>query len=146
VQGGVEWNGIISPFGGFLVRHVATAANPMEATMWRAVLGEVVIAEAPRTTVVAGSRFFPPDSVLWELLRASATTRMHPLLGVAHYFDVVDHERVASNAAWCYPHPRPDALNIKSYVAFHGDVVVEPVAGPPRRRRWLRRIRTSEAR
>jgi uncharacterized protein (DUF427 family) len=58
--------------------------------------------------------------------------------GEASYYDVVVGDKVSKNAAWFYPNPSPDFLDIKDNVAFYagkmeacyvGEELVIPQAG-----------------
>lgn len=39
--------------------------------------------------------------------------------GEARYFDVIIADKIARNAAWFYPHPNPEFIEIKDLVAFY---------------------------
>ncbi len=49
--------------------------------------------------------------------------------GDADYWTVQVGERTASNIAWSYPDPLPEAMSIKDYVAFYAHVVEATVDG-----------------
>lgn len=96
--------------------------------MIRAVWKGTVLAEAPRTKLVEGNHYFPPESVDRARLIDSPTRSICPWKGMAHYYTVtVDGPRAQVNpdAAWCYPHPSPLARRIKNHVAFWNGVTVE---------------------
>jgi len=93
----------------------------MATAVWN---GEV-LAESDDTIVIEGNHYFPPDSVHWEHLDASATTSVCPWKGRAGYHDVVVHGKVNRDAAWYYADPSPAAAHIAGYVAFWRGVRVE---------------------
>lgn len=83
-----------------------------------------VIAEAEQTERVDGNHYFPPASVKSEYLQPSDATSVCSWKGTARYYTVdVDGER-NEGAAWYYPEPKPEAANIKDYVAFWKGVQV----------------------
>lgn len=94
--------------------------------MARATYRGVVIAESDDTVVVEGNHYFPRASVRDEHLRDSTTTTVCPWKGTAHYFSVEADGRVARDAAWYYPSPKPAAQQIQGRVAFWRGVVVQP--------------------
>ena len=59
-------------------------------------------------------------------------TRQHslcPYKGDADYWTVEIGEHKASNIAWSYPDPMPEAMSIKDYVAFYAHAVEATVDG-----------------
>ena len=61
-----------------------------------------------------------------------AQTRQHslcPYKGDADYWTVEIGEHKASNIAWSYPDPMPEAMSIKDYVAFYAHAVEATVDG-----------------
>jgi uncharacterized protein (DUF427 family) len=93
--------------------------------MARAIWNNVVIADSPRTEVVEGNHYFPPDTIRTEYFRPSQTHTHCGWKGTASYYDVVVDGNVNKDAAWFYPDPLPAAQNIKGYVAFWKGVRVE---------------------
>ena len=83
-----------------------------------------IIAESDATEVVDGNHYFPPDSINKEFFRNSAATTVCGWKGTANYYDVVINDDVNEQAAWYYADPKPEAANIKGYVAFWKGVVV----------------------
>lgn len=99
--------------------------GPVEA-VWNG----AVLAASEATIVVEGNHYFPPESVDWDLLRASDRTSVCPWKGRAGYYDIhVDGSR-NEGAAWVYADPKSAAAQIKDHVAFWRGVEV----GPPERR------------
>ncbi len=85
-----------------------------------------VIAESPRTEVVEGNHYFPPESIRRDFFQDSQTHTVCGWKGTASYYDVVVDGETNRDAAWYYPLPKPDALKIQDYVAFWKGVQVEP--------------------
>jgi uncharacterized protein (DUF427 family) len=98
--------------------------------MMRAVWHGAVIAEAPRTRVVEGNHYFPPESLREEYLSNSALRTLCPWKGVARYLTITVDGATNPRAAWYYPHPSPLARRIKNHVAFWYDVTVEGTQEP----------------
>ena len=92
----------------------------------KAVWNEVVIAESDATVVVEGNHYFPPDSLNQEFLKQSSTTTVCGWKGTANYFDVEANGQTNPDAAWYYADPKPDAANIKGYIAFWKGISVAP--------------------
>jgi uncharacterized protein (DUF427 family) len=93
--------------------------------MRRASWNGTVIAESNRCVVVEGNQYFPADTVNREFLRDSSTHTVCGWKGTASYFDVVVNGETNKDAAWYYPEPKPEASNIKGYIAFWKGVKVE---------------------
>ena len=83
-----------------------------------------VIAESDRTQVVEGNHYFPPDAVVATRLRPSDTHTVCSWKGTASYYDVVVGGEANRDAAWYYPDPKPEAANIRGFVAFWRGVEV----------------------
>ena len=90
----------------------------------RAMFNGVTIADSDDTIVVAGTHYFPPDSVRWEHLSASRSRSVCPWKGVASYYDVNTPQGAARSAAWTYRRPLPWIRTIRNHVAFWGAVAV----------------------
>lgn len=82
--------------------------------------------------------YLPMEDINAEVLRISSRRTWCEWKGEASYYDILVGDLVAHNAAWFYPDPLPDFLDIKDSVAFYagkmgacfvGDEVVEPQAG-----------------
>lgn len=86
---------------------------------------EVILAESEGTVVVEGNHYFPPQSVVREYFRESATRSLCPWKGKAHYYDIIVDGDVNKDAAWSYPDPKEAARNIKDHVAFWKGVAIE---------------------
>jgi uncharacterized protein (DUF427 family) len=93
--------------------------------MARAIWGGKVIAESNDTVDVEGNQYFPPDSVIKNVLKSSTHTSICPWKGTAHYYHVEVDGMKNENAAWYYPEPKPAASEIKGRIAFWKGVRVE---------------------
>ena len=86
--------------------------------MVRALWKGNIIAETDEAEVVEGNYYFPPTSVHKEFLKESSTHSTCPWKGKASYYDVIVDGEKNEDAAWYYPNPKPEAKNIKGYIAF----------------------------
>ncbi len=93
--------------------------------MRHAIWNGAVIAESDRCVVVEGNPYFPADTVKREFLRDSSTHTICGWKGTASYYDVVVNGETNKDAAWYYPEPKPEAANIKGYIAFWKGVKIE---------------------
>ena len=97
----------------------------------KAVYGSTVLAEAPSDQLVKieGNWYFPPSSVVRELLEESPTPYTCPWKGPCQYFNVaVDGQRL-QDRAWTYPKLYDGAAqrvgqDFANYVAFWKEVEV----------------------
>lgn len=85
-----------------------------------------VIAESKTFETVEGNTYFPPEALVQEHFRPSATHTTCGWKGVASYYDVVVDGKVNADAAWFYPAPKDAAKNVTGFVAFWKGVKVEP--------------------
>ncbi|MGH9038872.1 MAG: DUF427 domain-containing protein [Acidimicrobiia bacterium] len=93
--------------------------------MTRAVWNGVVVAEAPRTVVVEGNHYFPPEAVRQEYLVESRSRSLCPWKGMARYYTLQVDGNVNPDAAWYYRRPTFLARRIKNHVAFWRGVRIE---------------------
>jgi uncharacterized protein (DUF427 family) len=91
----------------------------------KAVWKGAVLAESDQTIVVEGNHYFPPDAVNREHFQASETHTICSWKGEASYLSVAVNGQTNENAAWFYPSPKPEAAQIRDYVAFWHGVKVE---------------------
>ena len=97
----------------------------------KASVNGTVIAEAPQDELIKieGNWYFPPSSVVRELLEESPTPYTCPWKGPCQYFDVtVDGQRL-QDRAWTYPKLYDGAVqrvgqDFANYVAFWKEVEV----------------------
>jgi len=85
-----------------------------------------VLAESNETVVVEGNHYFPPEAMDKQYFKASDTHTICPWKGEASYYNVVVNGETNKDAAWYYPETKPEANNIKGYVAFWRGVKVGP--------------------
>jgi uncharacterized protein (DUF427 family) len=84
----------------------------------------VVLAESPRTKVVEGNHYFPPEALQMQHFRPSDTHTTCFWKGVASYYHVEVDGEVNRDAAWYYPQIKPAAKHIEGWVAFWRGVKV----------------------
>ena len=90
----------------------------------KAIWNGKVIAESDETEVVEGNHYFPPSAIHEEFFTKSAKTTVCGWKGTANYYDVTVDGNTNSEAAWYYADPKPEASNIKDYIAFWKGVEV----------------------
>lgn len=93
--------------------------------MAKATWNGAVLAESDRFEMVEGNVYFPPEALRRDLVKESGTHTVCSWKGTASYYDVVVDGQVNKDAVWYYPDPKPEAANIKGYVAFWKGVTVE---------------------
>ena len=93
--------------------------------MAKATWNGAVVAESDTFEIVEGNVYFPPQALVREHFKDSATTTECGWKGTANYFDVVVDGQVNKDAAWIYRSPKAAAKQIKDYVAFWRGVVVD---------------------
>ncbi len=86
--------------------------------MLKALWKGATLAESDSTIVVEGNHYFPSDSIRRDHFRPSDAHTVCGWKGTASYYDVVVGDEVNEQAAWYYPDPKPEAIQIKDYVAF----------------------------
>jgi uncharacterized protein (DUF427 family) len=91
----------------------------------KAVWNGATLAESDKTIVVEGNHYFPPDAVKRELFQASSTHTTCHWKGEASYYTVGVDGKTNPDAAWFYSDPKPEAVEIKDYIAFWRGVKVE---------------------
>ena len=93
--------------------------------MPKAIWNGAVLAESPKTEVVEGNQYFPPDAITRQHFKPSATHTTCSWKGEASYYDIEVNGQVNKDAAWYYPAPKDAAKHITGYVAFWKGVKVE---------------------
>jgi uncharacterized protein (DUF427 family) len=93
--------------------------------MPKALWNGAVIAQTDTFETVENNVYFPPGTVDKNMLQPSDTHTTCGWKGVASYYNVVVDGKVNKDAAWYYPDPKPEAANIKNYIAFWRGVTVE---------------------
>ena len=92
--------------------------------MPKAIWKGVTVAESDSTVVVERNHYFPPDSIHREHFRDSEMHTVCGWKGTANYYDLVVDDDVNAQAAWYYPDPKPEAIEIRDHVAFWNGVEV----------------------
>lgn len=92
--------------------------------------GGVVIADTVRAVRVLETSqppafYLPADDVDLDRLRPSRRRTACEWKGIATYHDVVVGDRVARDAAWSYPEPRPGYEAIAGHLAFYPQLMDE---------------------
>ena len=84
------------------------------------------IARSDDTVIVEGNHYFPAADVARSALVPSDHKSMCPWKGTAHYHSVNAGGAINPDAAWYYPDPKKEAVQIKDRIAFwRGVEVVE---------------------
>jgi uncharacterized protein (DUF427 family) len=98
----------------------------------QAIWNGTVVADAPKEVLIyiEGRWYFPPERVRRDLLRESNTPYTCPWKGECQYYDVGSGEEWSRDSAFCYPEPKPSAIDtvhkdFSGYIAFWQDVSVE---------------------
>jgi uncharacterized protein (DUF427 family) len=93
--------------------------------MPRAVWNGATLADSPKTEVVEGNHYFPPDALRQQHFQPSPTHTVCPWKGTASYYTVVVDGKENKDAAWYYAEPTPAAKHIAGFVAFWKGVTIE---------------------
>lgn len=87
----------------------------------KAIWNGATLAESEKTLVIENNHYFPPDSINKEYFHKSDTHTTCPWKGEASYYHIVVGDQRNTDAAWYYPTPKQEAVQIKDHVAFwHG--------------------------
>lgn len=93
--------------------------------MIRAIWNDVVIAESETYIEKEGDIYFPPESIRQEFFSESNTKAVCPAIGTARYLNLTVNGDQNRDAAWRYPKPKPEAVEIKDHIAFWKGVIIE---------------------
>lgn len=93
--------------------------------MARAIFNGTVVAESEDVEIVEGNVYFPPQALKMRHLHPTDHSTVCGWKGTASYYSVQAGGKTAENAAWTYHEPKPEAANIRDYVAFYPVVRVE---------------------
>jgi uncharacterized protein (DUF427 family) len=63
--------------------------------------------------------YFPPEDVNREFIVPSTLHTYCEFKGQASYFTLDVKGQISENAAWYYPHPSPEFIAIRNYLAFY---------------------------
>jgi uncharacterized protein (DUF427 family) len=75
--------------------------------------------------------YLPREDVRPEVLAPSLTRTVCPYKGIAAYHTLTAGSRVVEDAAWYYPQPFGEALQVRDMLAFSGETVQVLVDGSP---------------
>ncbi len=112
--------------------HLEPVARPLRVEVVRPDGTPVVLASTERghrvlETSQAPAYYFPPEDVVWPLLRPSTSATHCEWKGVARYLDLVledaDGLREVHDVAWTYPTPTERFRGIAGHVAFYASRV-----------------------
>jgi uncharacterized protein (DUF427 family) len=83
-----------------------------------------ILAESDETIYIEGNQYFPPASVNRDFLVDSDFSTVCHWKGTSNYYDLVDGDTKAANAAWYYPTPKEGSdkkvgYDYTNYVAFY---------------------------
>jgi uncharacterized protein (DUF427 family) len=100
----------------------------------RVVAGGLTLADttgAVRVLETAGAPvyYLPPSDVRLDLLQPTERRTVCEWKGEASYWSIMLPSRTIPNAAWSYPHPRPDYEAIRDHLAFYASLVDEAWVG-----------------
>ena len=77
-----------------------------------------ILAQSNKTIIIEGNHYFPPKSMNDEFFENSDYQTTCHWKGQANYYHLNVENKKNKNAAWYYPNPKPEAENIKNYIAF----------------------------
>jgi uncharacterized protein (DUF427 family) len=83
-----------------------------------------IIAESNEAIVFDGNHYFPPASLKDEFFSENAKKTVCGWKGECNYMDVIVDGETNQAAAWVYRNPKPEAEQIRGYVAFWNGVSV----------------------
>lgn len=67
--------------------------------------------------------YLPMQNINSKLLKPSSKRTWCEWKGQAEYYDVIVGNQISINAAWYYPNPTPEFVEIAGYVAFYANKV-----------------------
>lgn len=91
----------------------------------KAIWKDTVIAESSDVVEVEGNYYFPKNSIRTDYFKDNQQKTTCPWKGEASYYDIEVEQQVNEAAAWFYPEPKPEAVQIKDRVAFWKGIKVE---------------------
>lgn len=84
----------------------------------KAIWNGKVLAESDDTVVVEGNHYFPVESINEDFFLPSDHHTLCPWKGEASYYTLSVDDKLNPDAAWFYPNPKEEALEIQGRVAF----------------------------
>ena len=93
--------------------------------MVKAIFNGTIIAESDQVETVKGKVYFPPGAINRSVFKETDYTTFCDWKGTASYYSVTVDGEIAENVSWTYRNPKPEAANIKEFVAFYPIVKIE---------------------
>ena len=93
--------------------------------MVKAIFNGSIIAESDQVETVEGKVYFPPGAINRSLFKETDHMTFCDWKGTASYYSVTVDGEIAENVSWTYRNPKPEAANIKEFVAFYPIVKIE---------------------
>ncbi len=90
----------------------------------KAIWNGTVIAESDDTVLVEGNHYFPASSLNRAYVHFSNHKTSCHWKGEASYYSLMVNGEMATDAAWYYADPKPEAEQVRDRVAFWKDVKV----------------------
>ena len=105
-------------------RHFMTVTE--QNNLWHAEINKIRIASSDKTldlrevgyNIYDRMIYFPSVSIEWHFLEENSKTTSCPLKGKTKYYNFSSGETFVANVAWSYSLTIPEAIKIRSYVAF----------------------------
>ena len=91
----------------------------------KATWNSAVLAESDQTIEVEGNQYFPRNAINKEYFQESDTHTICGWKGTASYYNIMVDGEMNKDAAWYYPETKPDANEIRDYIAFWRGVKVD---------------------
>ena len=91
----------------------------------KAIWNDEIIAETKNPLVLEGKHYFPQDEVKLDYLSSSEYCEECSWRGMAHYYNLEVSGEELPNAAYYYPNPKEEAVQITGYIAFVDGVDIE---------------------
>ena len=93
--------------------------------MPKAIWNGQIIADSPHCEIIENNLYFPPEAIRREFFQPSDKHTVCGWKGTASYYSLEVDGRLNADAAWYYAEPKPQAANIRGYVAFWKGVEIE---------------------
>jgi len=116
IEGGIECRGVV----------LCEDQPYFRKESMKAIWNGAVIAQSDDTVVLEGNHYFPESSLNRDYVTFSNHHTTCSRKGQASYYSLLVNGEMNTDAAWYYPDPKPEAENIKGYVAFWKGVKIEP--------------------
>lgn len=83
-----------------------------------------IVAESADIYIDGNDYYFPHESVDYEFLEKSKSIFHCADKGYADEYDIIVRGNTAAQVAWVYPHPYPNAAQLKNMVGFKKSFVL----------------------